>query len=151
MYSLRQIGMAEKEQIKQLFKSVFMYEPWNDDWSDEQQLDQYIIDLIGQSNSLTYGLYDGDDLIGFSLGFIKHWFAGTEYIIDEFCIKKEKQGSGAGTFFMAAVEDAIKEKGMVHIFLQTDSGVPAYNFYKKNGFVELKTHVSFSKDLTQNR
>ena len=45
------------------------------------------------------------------------------------------------------IEKAIKEKGLVHIFLQTDSEVPAYNFYKKNGFVELKTHVSFSKDV----
>ncbi len=147
MFELRQIGLNEKETIKTLFQSVFMFDPWNDDWSDEQQLDLYIIDLIGQSNSLTYGLYEGEELIGFSLGFIKHWFAGTEYIIDEFCIKKEKQGSGAGTFFMSEIEKAIKEKGLVHIFLQTDSEVPAYNFYKKNGFVELKTHVSFSKDI----
>ncbi len=147
MFELRQIGLNEKEPIKKLFQSVFMFDPWNDDWSDEEQLDLYIIDLIGQSNSLTYGLYEGEELIGFSLGFIKHWFSGTEYIIDEFCIKKEKQGSGAGTFFMTEIEKAIKEKGLVHIFLQTDSEVPAYNFYKKNGFVELKTHVSFSKDI----
>ena len=147
MFELRQIGINQKEPIKMLFQSVFMSDPWNDDWSDEQQLDLYIMDLIGQSNSLTYGLYEGDDLIGISLGFIKHWFSGTEYIIDEFCVKKEKQGSGAGSFFMAEVEKAIKEKGLVHIFLQTDSEVPAYKFYKKNGFTELKTHVSFSKDL----
>ncbi|WP_035773012.1 GNAT family N-acetyltransferase [Butyrivibrio sp. VCD2006] len=147
MFELRQIGLKEKEPIKALFQSVFMSDPWNDDWSDEQQLDLYIIDLIGQSNSLTYGLYEGDDLIGISLGFTKHWFSGTEYIIDEFCIKMEKQGTGAGSFFMAEIEKAIKEKGLIHIFLQTDSEVPAYSFYKKNGFVELKTHVSFSKDL----
>ena len=147
MFELRQIGLNEKESIKTLFQSVFMFEPWNDDWSDEQQLDHYIIDLIGQSNSLTYGLYEGEELIGFSLGFVKHWFSGTEYIIDEFCIKKEKQGLGAGSFFMSEIEKAINEKGLVQIFLQTDSEVPAYNFYKKNGFVELKTHVSFSKDV----
>ena len=147
MYCLRQIGVAEKETIKQLFKSVFMFEQWNDDWSDEQQLDNYIMDLIGQSNSLTYGLYEDDELVGFSLGFVKHWFSGTEYVIDEFCIKKEKQGSGLGSFFMGEIEAVIKEKGLIHIFLQTDSEVPAYNFYKKNGFVELKTHVSFSKDI----
>ncbi len=148
MFELRQIGLNEKETIKTLFQSVFMFDPWNDDWSDELQLDKYIIELIGQSNSLTYGLYEGDELIGFSLGFIKHWFSGTEYVIDEFCIKKEKQGLGAGSFFMSEIEKSIKEKGLVHIFLQTDSEVPAYNFYKKNGFVELKTHVSFSKDIT---
>ena len=29
----------DKEQIKLLYKSVFMNEPWNDDWSDDKQLD----------------------------------------------------------------------------------------------------------------
>ena len=28
--------------IKKLFVSVFKEEPWNDDWSDEKQLDAYI-------------------------------------------------------------------------------------------------------------
>ncbi len=148
MYTVRKIGADKKDSIKILFKHVFMNEPWNDDWSDDKQLDAYIYDLIGQSNSLTYGLFEGDDLIGFALGYIKHWFAGTEYVIDEFCVAREKQGSGLGSFFMSEIEKEIKTMGLKHIFLQTDSQVPAYEFYKKNGFVELKTHVSFAKDLT---
>ncbi len=39
----------------------------------------YIDDMIGQGYSLAYGLYDGDELIGMSLGYIKHWYTGTEY------------------------------------------------------------------------
>ena len=148
MITLRQIGPDEKESIKTLFKYIFMNEPWNDDWSDEKQLDSYILDLIGQSNSLTYGLYENNNLIGFSLGYIKHWYEGTEYVIDEFCITREKQGSGLGSFFMSEIEKEISKKGLCRIFLQTDSQVPAYAFYKKNGFVEMKTHVSFSKDTT---
>ena len=34
MFELRQIGLNEKEPIKTLFQSVFMFEPWNDDWID---------------------------------------------------------------------------------------------------------------------
>ena len=59
---LKRIGIDQKEEIKKLFVSVFTIEPWNDDWSDESQLDSYIEDLIGQGYSLTYGLYDGDEL-----------------------------------------------------------------------------------------
>ena len=99
MYILKRIGVEQKESIKDLFVSVFTNDPWYDDWSDPQQLDLYIMDLIGQSNCLTYGLYESDELIGISLGFIKHWFTGTEYVIDELCIRRDKQGSGAGTFF----------------------------------------------------
>ena len=146
-YQLKRIGPGEKEAIKEVFVSVFTREPWNDDWSDEMQLDLYITDLIGQNYSLTYGLYEKDELIGISLGYIKHWYTGTEYIIDELCIRREKQGSGAGTFFLQSIEEAIRELGLKQIFLQTEADVPAYRFYKKNGFTELEKHVSFAKEI----
>ena len=147
LYELKRIGPEEKEAIKELFLSVLTREPWNDDGSDSTQLDLYITDLIGQNYSLTYGLYEEDELIGISLGYIKHWYTGTEYIIDELCIRKEKQGNGAGTFFLQSMEKAIKELGLRQIFLQTEADVPAYRFYKKNGFTELEKHVSFAKEI----
>ena len=108
----------------------------------------YDCDLVGQGYSLTYGLYDeAGELIGISLGYIKHWYSGTEYIINELCIKTEKQGSGAGTFFIREIEKAIKELGLKQIFLLTDSNVPAYEFYKKNGFVQCETNVAFAKTI----
>ena len=147
MYELKRIGLNEKSQIKQLFKDVFTNEPWNDDWSDEEQLNMYMNDLIGQSYSLTYGLYDSDELIGLSMGYIKHWFRGTEYYIDELCIRTDRQGEGIGTFFMNEIEKAIGSIGIKKIFLQTDTFAPAYEFYKKRGFIEEKGHVSFSKEI----
>ena len=145
MYTLIKLGPDDREAIKSVFVSVFTAEPWCDDWSDEAQLDLYIQDLIGQGYSLTYGLYDADELIGISLGYIKHWYSGTEYIINELCIKTDRQGAGAGTFFIREIEKAIRELGLKQIFLLTDSDVPAYEFYRKNGFTELKTNVAFSK------
>ena len=118
MYELKRIGLNEKAQIKKLFKDVFTNEPWNDDWSDEEQLNMYMNDLIGQSYSLTYGLYDSDELIGLSMGYIKHWFRGTEYYIDELCIRTDRQGEGIGTFFMNEIEKAIGSIGIKKIFLQ---------------------------------
>ncbi|MBP5745691.1 MAG: GNAT family N-acetyltransferase [Lachnospiraceae bacterium] len=147
MYEIKKIGLNEKAIIKQLFKEVFTNEPWNDDWSDEAQLDMYICDLIGQSFSLTYGLYDKDELIGLSMGYIKHWFRGTEYYIDELCIRTDRQGSGAGSFFISQIEKEIGKIGIKKIFLQTDTFAPAYEFYKKRGFIEEEGHVSFSKEV----
>lgn len=142
---LRRLSIDDKEEIKALFKGVFTGEPWNDDWSDSEQLDLYIEDLCGQGYSLTYGLYDGDEMIGLSMGYIKHWYTGTEYIIDELCIKTDRQGSGAGTFFLEQIEKTIKELGLKQIFLLTDRDMPAYNFYKKNGYVEVSSLVPFAK------
>ena len=137
--TVKKLSIKDKKIITAVFTSVFTKEPWNDDWSDTNQLDMYINDLVGQDYSLTYGLFDDDELIGISLGYVKHWYSGTEYIINEFCIKTDRQGAGAGSFFIAEIEKAIKELGIKQIFLLTDSNVPAYNFYKKNGFVEEET------------
>lgn len=147
MYDFKRIGINEIEMIKELFLSVFTIEPWNDDWSDQKQLDLYLHDLIGQSNSLTYGLFEKDKLIGVSMGRIKHWFSGTEYCIDELCIETKKQRKGVGSFFLKEIENGIKDLGLVDIFLQTERTVPAYDFYKKNGFYELEEHVSFCKSV----
>ena len=133
------------DEIKLLFKDIFMNEPWNDDWSDDKQLTEYILDLTGNRNSLAIGLYDENELIGFSLGNIMHWCAGTEYYIYEFCIKRERQHNGLGTLFLNEIEAYVKSLGINHIFLQTDKIAPAYEFYKKNGFSELEGHVSLVK------
>lgn len=139
--------MEELEIIKELFTSVFTIEPWNDDWSNQEQLDLYLSDLVGQSNSLTYGLFKDEKLIGVSMGNIKHWYSGTEYCIDELCIQTDKQRNGIGTYFIKEIEKEIKKIGLVQIFLQTENNVPAYGFYQKNGFYELKGHVSFAKRI----
>ena len=148
MLSLKKLSISDKENIKELFTSVFTKAPWYDDWSDTNQLDMYINDLVGQGYSLTCGLFADDQPIGISMGYIKHWYRGTEYIINEFCVKTERQGAGAGSFFIAEIEKVIKEMGLKQIFLLTDSNVPAYNFYKKNGFVECTTNVAFAKWIT---
>lgn len=144
---LKKLDASSFEMIKAFFADVFTNEPWNDDWSDENQLKNYILDLTGQPSSLTIGFFDGDELVGLSMGSIKHWWRGTEYVIDEFCVSRNRQHEGIGTRFMAEVEKYIKGIGLVSIFLQTGRDVPAYQFYRKNGFVELEGHISFSKSL----
>ena len=144
---LKKLDLSDIEEIKALFADVFTGEPWNDDWSDERQLDRYIRDLTGQSNSLTFGGYSDARLIALSMGYIKHWYTGTEYIINELCVAREMQGRGIGTSFLTDIEKYLIDNGMTHIFLLTERDVPAYEFYKKNGFVELENSVAFSKRL----
>jgi aminoglycoside 6'-N-acetyltransferase I len=74
-------------------------------------------------------------------------YTGTEYIINELCIKTDRQGGGAGTFFLTQIEETIKEMGLKQIFLLTDRDVPAYNFYKKNNYVEVSNLVPFAKHI----
>ena len=142
---LRKLTVADREIITELFRDVFTNEPWNDDWSDEDQLYAYITDLTGQSYSLTFGFFDGDQLVALSMGYIKHWYSGTEYIINELCVDRKRQGQGIGSSFLKAIEEYLSENGISQIFLLTDRNVPAYQFYLKNGFQEQAGNVAFAK------
>ena len=144
---LVKLSVEDKEEIKALFAAVFMNEPWNDDWSDESQLDAYITDLIGNGNSLSLGLTQDGALIGAALGAVKHWFIGTEYYIEELFIRTDAQGRGAGSAFIEMIRDHLGRNGIRRIFLQTERSMPAYSFYLKRGFIELTDHVSFISDF----
>jgi len=143
-----QLTTERFEDIRAFFRDVFTKEPWNDDWSDEIQLTAYIDDLIGEKGSLTFAMLDGGgDILALSMGRVRHWFSGTEYYIDELCVRTDLQGKGIGSQFIAHIEGAIKDMGMTHIFLQTYRDMPAYDFYLRRGFKELTGHVSFAKDV----
>ncbi|MCI8483333.1 MAG: GNAT family N-acetyltransferase [Lachnospiraceae bacterium] len=142
---LVKLNISDKKEIKNFFREVFTKEPWNDDWSDEEQLECYIVDLIGNKNSLTLAYFDGDKLAALAMGHIRHWYSATEYYIDELCVKTQLQGQGIGGKFINAVEKYLKEHGIGAIFLLTEKNVPAYEFYKKHGFEEHKNNVAFGK------
>ncbi len=142
---IRTLSIDQVEEIKEFFFQVFSNEPWNDDWSDQRQLHAYILDLIDNPNSLAFGLFEDGAMVGLSMGSIRHWYSGTEYYIDEFCISTKEQGRGMGTQFLQEIEAYIKQRGISHIFLQTERNMPAYHFYKRNGYLELENHVSFIK------
>ena len=139
--------IKDKELVKELFRDVFTSDPWYDDWSDDDQLDAYICDLTGQNNSLTLGYFDGERMVGLSMGLIRHWFTGTEYCIDEFCVDRHFQGKGVGSEFMKEIEAFLSERQIYRIFLQTEKDAPAYEFYTHMGFTELIGHVSFAKEI----
>ena len=129
-----QLSARDAEKIKRLFVSVFTREPWKDDWSDEKQLDQYILDLVGNPNSLTLAYAEGEELIALAMGHIRHWYRGTEYYIDELCVKTEAQSRGVGGRFLSQIEKYLAAHGVRAIFLLTDHDAPAYSFYLHNGF-----------------
>ncbi|HEP1794842.1 TPA: GNAT family N-acetyltransferase [Streptococcus suis] len=147
---LKELTLADIEMVKQLFLSVFSQEPWNDDWSDEEQLDRYIGDLLEHPRALCFGLIDQDSLIAISLGNIRYWYEGTEYRIEELCIARDYQGRGIGQDFLKRIEEQLVERKIVHILLQTERNLPAFSFYEKCGFRALEEDVTMVKKVGRN-
>lgn len=146
-YKVKELDISYFDEIKKLFKDVFTNPPWNDDWSDDVQLDNYLHDLMETRMPLILGFYENEDLQGIAIGNIRHWWGGTEYYIEEVCIRTKNQKKGYGTKFMSMIEELLIEKDIHQIFLMTERNVPAFDFYKKLGFNELKEHVSFFKEF----
>ena len=134
------------EMVK-LYKSAFSGEPWNDDWSDAEQLTEYIKEKSGSYRAVNYGLLSDGVLVAISLGQITHWWEGTNYVLEEFCVSPDLQGTGIGSRFMGLIEADLKTRNAKGIFVQTDSDKPAYNFYHKNGFKDSSKHVSLFKSF----
>ncbi|HEM5110371.1 TPA: GNAT family N-acetyltransferase [Streptococcus suis] len=144
---LKELCFSDMEMVKELFLSVFSQEPWNDDWSDEEQLDCYIGDLLAHPRTLCFGLFDQEKLIGLSLGYIRYWYEGTEYRIEELCIARNYQGRGIGQDFLKRIEEQLIVRNIVHILLQTERTLPAFFFYKKCGFHALEADVIMVKKV----
>lgn len=144
---IKKLTIADTENIKTVILDAFSRAPWNDDWSDKKQFHLYILDLIGNPNSLSLGLYENNKLIGVSLGRIKHWYNGNEYWIDDLSILPQFQGRGYGSAFIDLITAYIKEKEFVGIVLFTEKDIPAYNLYIKKGVDEKNKRVFFEKKI----
>lgn len=143
MYTIRKLDAKKDfEKTKALFKETFSLPPWKDDWSDERQLALYIDDLISQKNALCLGFFDDELLIGLALGRIMHFYLGTQFRIDEFCITNRQQGKGLGTSFFDQIKEFCRKRGIQDLLLDTTRSFPAYRFYLKNGFEEIPDNVS---------
>ena len=70
---IRTLNINHIEEVKEFFYQVFSNEPWNDDWSDQDQLHAYIFDLMGNNNSLALGFFEKGIMVGLSIGSIRHW------------------------------------------------------------------------------
>ncbi len=138
-------------QMAELYREAFAGEPWNDDWSDTKQLNEYMKDISKAYNALNYGLLIDGKLVGMSVGKINHWWEGTNYNIEELCVSPTYQSQGLGSRFLALIEERVREKGLSGIFLQTDNDKPSYHFYHKNGFKDLDMHMSLYKSVKKTK
>lgn len=125
------------EEMKQLFVAVFSAEPWNDKWVDDAQVDSYLKDLTDYGNTLSFVLVDeSDTVVGGAIGYVSNWWEGREYYIKEFFIKGSEQEKGLGSLFLNEMSEHLKRSDIEYVTLMTDYSVPAFSFYKKNGFKE---------------
>lgn len=135
---LDKITSDKLEEVVDVYIETFTREPWNDVYESRQQVVKYMESYLDNNYFLGYLAYLNDQVVGVSIGMKKPWIEGMEYYIDEFCIDYKFQARGIGSWFIGEIEKDIIKKGMNGIILNTEEGLPSYDFYLKNGFRDLK-------------
>jgi len=135
-----------------LFIDVFSRPPWNDVYESKNAVIDFFNAFIRLPNFKGYQLMDDNNkVIGVSIGFIKPWMKNGElryeYFLDQLCIDCNQQGRGLGKYFMQEIENKLRIENINDIILNTESSSPAYHFYIKIGFHDMKEYGFLSKEL----
>ena len=93
-----------------------------------------MLEIMGNDNSLSFGMEENGALVAIALGRVKHWHAGTEYLVEELGVLPAWQGRGVGSALLAGMRRVLKTKGVGTVVLLTDRTLPAYKFYIGKGF-----------------
>lgn len=126
-----------------LYISVFSQAPWNDILI-KADIELYFQRLQSMNTFIGYVLLDSntEELLGVSIGFIRPWYAGEQYHMDSFYVSFDHQGKGLGSAFLNQIKKKLLSINMPHVFLDTEKGLPAEEFYRKNGFTSLDDSIS---------
>lgn len=127
-----------------LFMDVFNHEPWNDRWK-YADAEQYLRECIASPGFQGVIACDDMDVCGFILGNRKKWWSGDEFFIQEMCVAPAAQRGGVGTGLLKCLQDHPGLDGIRRITLLTGRGIPAEDFYRKNGFREIEKMLFMSK------
>ncbi len=144
LISLNENYLAE---IVGVYKRAYAKDPRQDDWEDTKQLEEYIKNVLVSQEQLNFGLLSDGNLIAVSLGNLRHWYGGSNYNIEEFCVDPKFQRQGIGSRFLQIIEAEIEKRGIAGIYLQAERDKPAYDFLKKNTFNDVENQVGLYKAL----
>lgn len=129
-----------------VFIEVFNGEPWNDEWQPEKAK-QYVLDFYHTPGFMGLVATEGEETTGFLFGVHRVWWSGDEFFINEMCVKGNRQKQGIGKALLDRLLEELNTRKITHLSLLTDRGIPAEDFYKKNGFTEVERLVFLSRGI----
>ncbi|WP_110930150.1 GNAT family N-acetyltransferase [Paenibacillus bouchesdurhonensis] len=145
--NIREFRLRDLEPCAALFIEVFNQEPWNDRWSAEKA-EIYLKDFTATPGFIGIVAEDNENnLVGLMFGCRRQWWSGDEFWINEMCVDRSLQQSGIGSAMLRYLESTLACKGIENMVLLTNRGIPAEDFYRKNGFGEISRIIFLDKGI----
>ena len=137
-----ELSLRRLEETERVFLEIFSREPWNDAWSGEQ-LRRYMLEIMGNDNSLSFGMEENGALVAIALGRVKHRYAGTEYLVEELGVLPAWQGRGVGSALLAGMRRVLKTKGSERSFCLRTVRCPHISFTSERAFPSRRNRRSW--------
>lgn len=141
---------VEKKDINEagkMFYDVFKNDPFNFDWLVMDMANKYMEEIFIHPAFKGFKLIYNNTALGYCLGDLQTSLPMTQYNIKEIFIRKDIKRKGYGTIFLTEIEKELKQSGIKVVSLYTNANIPAYDFYKKNDYVEVRDTVHYLKLL----
>ena len=140
--------LVENDLIKctEAFIEVFNGEPWNDEWIFTNAK-KYLLNFYQTPGFLGVLAVENDEILGFIFGVNRVWWSGDEFFINEMCVRTQYQNKGIGKAMLNHLIKELHSSNISNIVLLTDRGIPAEEFYKKNGFEEIERIIFLHKNI----
>ncbi|MCL1878185.1 MAG: GNAT family N-acetyltransferase [Defluviitaleaceae bacterium] len=130
-----------------IYVDAFNAPPLSYDFLTPEKAERYLRDLARTPGFLGYVCFVDEVIKAFCFGKLDDYFDGTMFEVSELAVSPELHGCGLGTEIMRQMEIKLAGYGVQAVSLNTSRNLPAFNFYKKNGYEELNESVSLMKQL----
>ena len=135
------------DDVLRIYVDAFTSPPLNYSFVTKEKAERYIKDMTRTPGFVGYVNIDEKKVNAFIFGKIDNYFDGNLYEIMELAVDPSIQRGGIGSKVMHLLESRLKSLGVDAISLNTSRHLPAYAFYKKNGYSEIADNVNLAKWL----
>jgi len=138
MVQIRSFRSADLERCVMLFITIFSEDPWHDQWLSFARARAFLADIIGTPGFRGFVAEEDGHLVALCFGHKRRWWQGDEYFINELGVLPGRQRKGIGSQLLRYVREQLRQEGVQYISLLTERGIPAEQFYLKEGFQKSK-------------
>jgi len=133
---IRKMELFDINRLAEIYFEIFTSSEWNYSWLTFGNTLRYLTDMYNSPKFFGYSLIIDDELNGGCFGDISDYFLHKGYYIKEVFLELKLQKKGLGRAFLTEIEADLQKKSIDNITLVTSKNIPAYGFYKKNGYVD---------------
>jgi len=130
-----------------IFMDLFTQPPWSYDWMTKEKASVYLHDMLYSPNARAYAYEEGGHLCGACFGSVGDCSVIPIFEIQEIFIRPELQHRGLGSQMLSLIEEDLRVDGIGAVRLSTIRGIPAYDYYRKNGYEVVRGAVAMTKAL----